>query len=98
MAIIIHEEKKSGQGWFGFGILFVTIAILGIASYYLFFVEPDLLNTTVAPVKIESIEELQKLKFNPQSVLTGGALKDKQTIPLPSPGASAGNQTPFGIM
>jgi hypothetical protein len=98
MAIIIHEEKRGGQGWFGFGVAFITLTILGVASYYLFFIKPDLIDSKVAPVKIESIEELRKLNFKPETVLTGDALKDRQTIPVPTPNASAGNQAPFGVM
>ena len=97
MAIFIEEEKKGSGRWFGFGVLFVTLLIVGVAVYYLFFVQPQLFNIVV-PIKLQSIDELTKIAtFNPQTVLNSDFYKSlKQVIPPPSP-PPAGNATPFNV-
>lgn len=97
MAIFIEEEKKGGGRWFGFGIVFISLIIVGIAVYYLFFVQTQLFNV-VLPIKLQSIDELTKIaNFNPQTVINSDFYKSlKQVIPPPSP-PPAGNASPFNV-
>jgi hypothetical protein len=96
MAINIQEEKQSRGGWFGFGITLVVLVILGVAFYYLFFVQPELIDT-VAPLPLQSIDQLTQLQFDPAQVVqspffTGlRQLVPAQTLP------PAGNASPFGV-
>jgi len=95
MAIYIQEEKGNGGGWFGFGILFVSLAIVGVAAYYLFFVKPDLINT-VAPIQLQSIDELARIQFDPKEVVSGQFFSNLSQFVQPPNPAPAGNSTPFG--
>ncbi len=99
MAIVIQEEQGKKGGWFGFGILFTILIIMGIAVYYLFFIQPSLINTTIAPLQLQSLNQMQSLNFDPQSVITHTVINgtnNKQSIPVPNP--STGNSTPFGVL
>jgi len=96
MAIVIQEEKQKGGEWFGFGILFVVLAIIGISVYYLFFVKPDLINT-VAPLKLRSIDELSRLQFNPADVISSPFFGSLSSIVAPPSPPPAGNSSPFGV-
>lgn len=96
MAIVIQEEKNTGS-WFGFWILITILIIVGVALYYLFFVEPELL-TSVSPSKTAgSIEEFSQINFDPRSVMESDLFKGKkQHIPVTSP-VHSGNLMPFGV-
>ncbi len=95
MAIVIQEEKNTGS-WFGFSILLVVLVVLGIALYYLFFVQPEIL-TAVTAKNLESIEEFSRMQFDPQTVTNSDFFKgQKQFIPL-TPVVSGGNPRPFGV-
>lgn len=95
MAIVIQEEKNGGS-WFGFGILLLILVVLGVALYYLFFVEPQILNA-VTTKNLESIEEFSQMNFDPRSVTESEFFKkQKQYIPL-TPIVNIGNPRPFGV-
>jgi len=97
MAIVIEEENKGNSRLFSFGLFFIILIIIGVAVYYLFFKNPQLLDV-VAPVKLQSIDELAAIsKFDPKKVLDSSFYKSlKQVIPYPSP-PPAGNGSPFGV-
>ena len=97
MAIFIEEENKGGSKWFGFGVMFIVLVIIGASVYYLFFVQPELINTAV-PIKLQSINDiLQLTQFKPTDVLNGSFYKSlKQVVPPPSP-PPAGNASPFNV-
>lgn len=97
MAIVIRDEKQNRSGWFGFGILFVVLAIIGAATYYLFFVKPEIINT-VAPVQLQSIDQLAHVNFDPADIL-GSTFFTTLTQPVPPPAPpTPGNPTPFGSL
>ena len=98
MAIVIQEEQGKKGGWFGFGLLFTILLIVGIAVYYLFFIAPSVINTTIAPMQLQSLDKIQSLNFDPQSVITNSIINNtgKQSIPAPNP--TTGNSTPFGVL
>jgi len=97
MAIVIQEEQKERGGWFGFGIVLLILLCIGIAAYYLFFVDPNLINSAFVPVQLESLDELSKLDFSIDDIASGGIFGEKrQFVPLPSLPTSR-NIQPFGI-
>jgi hypothetical protein len=92
MAIVIQEEKNKGS-WFGFGMLFVILIILGIALYYLFFVQPQILTSAG---ESQSLEEFSRMQFDPRTVIESDIFtQQKQFIPLTAP--AGGNPRPFGV-
>lgn len=94
MAIVIQEEKNNGS-WFGFSILLVILVIVGISLYYLFFVQPEILEKT--STSLESIEEFSQMNFDPQTVIQSDFFKGKKPfIPL-TPFANVNNPRPFGV-
>ena len=100
MAIVIQEDKKSGGGWFGFGILLIVCIVIGISAYYLFFVQPSLIENVVpASTQLKTITDLQALHFDAGSVVGEftDAQNPKKFFPVPVTPSAAGNQTPFGI-
>lgn len=56
MAIVL-EEQKSRFPWFFFLILFLIVLILGIAGYFLFYVQPDLVGR-VLPSSFTGVVDL----------------------------------------
>ena len=97
MAIVIQEEQKQKGGWFGFGIVLLVLLCIGVAAYYLFFVDPNLIDSAFVPVELESLDELSNLDFSLSDVASGGIFGDRrQFVPLPSLPTSQNTQ-PFGI-
>ncbi|KKS82682.1 MAG: hypothetical protein UV58_C0007G0033 [Candidatus Wolfebacteria bacterium GW2011_GWC1_43_10] len=96
MAIVIEEEKEKGGRWFGFGVIFIILAILGVAVYYLFFVKPDLIGAVV-PIKFRSIDELARLQFDPQEVVSSEFFRSSRQFVPPPTIIPAGNASPFGV-
>ena len=95
MAIVIEQEKKNEGGFFGFVVFIVVVAIIGFAIYYLFFVSPELISTAV-PVRLKSIDELQKMDFRPSDLISGDFFQSLKQIQA-SQRPPAGNSAPFGI-
>ena len=96
MAIYIEEDKEKGGGIFGFGVLLVVLIVIGVAVYYLFFVQPAIIST-VAPVQLRSIDELTRAQFDPSRVISSPFFTGlRQFVPEPSL-LPAGNAAPFGV-
>ncbi|MFA7201652.1 MAG: hypothetical protein WC099_01495 [Candidatus Paceibacterota bacterium] len=98
MAIVIQEDRKKSGGWFGFGLLFLILIIVGLTAYYLFFVQPDLIDTTIRPSsQLQAIDDLKTLQFNSTKTLEQFTAGKKQFIPIPSTPNTQGNAIPFGV-
>jgi len=97
MAIYIKEEsgKKSG-GLFGFGLLFLVLVMIGVAVYYMFFVKPELISA-VAPLQLQSIDQLAQIDFDPASVINSDFFKQLKQLVPPQTLKPAGNSSPFGV-
>ena len=97
MAIYIHEEggKKRG-GLFGFGLLFLVLIMVGVAVYYMFFVKPELI-AAVAPVQLQSIDQLAQMNFDPASVINSDFFTQLKQLVPPQTLKPAGNSSPFGV-
>lgn len=98
MAIVIQEDKKRQGGWFGFGILFLVLIVIGLSAYYLFFVQPDLLENTITPSsQLQAIDDLKSVQLNSAKILDQFTKGGKQFIPIASTPNAQGNATPFGV-
>ncbi len=95
MAIVIQEEKTSG-GWFGFSVLMLVLIVIGIALYYLFFVQPELLTTGTAK-NFETIEEFSQMNFDPKQVIESDFFKSQKQFMPSTPVSNPGNPRPFGM-
>lgn len=96
MAIFIEEERRGEGRWFGFSLISVILVIIGVAAYYLFFVSPEFIHTAI-PAKLSPIDDLTKINFNPQDVISGDFFRSvRSLVPAQSSGV-IGNVTPFGI-
>jgi flagellar basal body-associated protein FliL len=93
MAIVIEEEKNkinilSIITWL------VIIVIIGLAVYYIFFSQPQLIEVAT-PSSFQNINPLAKINISPENVINGPAFQSlKSTITLPAPG-NAGRGNPF---
>ncbi len=96
MAILIEEEKKNGGSWFGFGLLFIILTILGVAAYYLFFVKPEIIGN-VTSTKTTAIDDLAQIDFDPNSVVNGDFFKTLKQVVPPPVAQQGSNFTPFGV-
>lgn len=67
MAIVIQEEKRN-INWFALVVFILIIAAIVGAIYYLFFLQPSLIEK-LAPPQLQSIKELAKIKLNPEEIV-----------------------------
>ncbi len=96
MAIVIHDEEQKRSSWFGFTVVFVVVLMIGIAAYYVFFVQPAVINQ-VAPLELQSLDSIRALQFDPQTVVTNPLfVHDQPSIPPPQVPIGS-NAQPFGI-
>lgn len=96
MAIYIKEENKKGGKWFGFIFIIIVLSIIGVASYYVFFIKPEII-TNITPSKLKSINKFANTDFNPEDVINSKFFKNlKQVLPEKKI-EPAGNSSPFGV-
>lgn len=93
MAIVIEEEKNRISP-ISIATWLVVMIIIGLAAYYIFFSQPQLVEIT-APQIFQNIDPLSKVNINPEDVVNGPGFQSlKSTITLPEPG-NAGRANPF---
>jgi len=61
MAIVVQSEQGSRLNLIGIVGWMVVIFIVGIAAYYLFFKQPDLIAFTVSPERREEFDTVKKI-------------------------------------
>ena len=94
MAIIVEEEKKSGNlmlilGWVA------VFAVLAAAAYYIFFANPDTV-TVIPSGALSTIAPFANITLHPDDVFTGiQGLKSTVTLPSPTGPAPVGRTNPF---
>lgn len=97
MAIIIEEERSKTNlvsllGWSA------IVIILLVATYYIFFAAPDLVNIA-PPANFQNITPLAQISLAPEEVLTSPAFQalEPPSFPLPTPQgpAAVGRANPF---
>jgi len=85
MAIVIEENGSSNRnGIFGIIGWLVFLAIAGVAVYYVFFAQPELVSIP-ATGSLGTIAPIAQLSLDPQSVVNSPAFQAlTSTIPLPT--------------
>jgi len=96
MAIIIEEEKKRSN-IFAFLGWFVVIAIIAVAIYYIFFIEPP--SATILPTgTLQQVSALPVASINPQDVINSQGFQSLQPYiaePSSTSPAGLGRSNPF---
>ncbi len=94
MAIIIEEEQQSSASIITVLVWVVIVGVVGVATYYLFFKNPDLASFST-PESFKSTEALSKIDLNPERLMRSPAfLELKQYVSLPQP-TKLGRTNPF---
>lgn len=96
MAIIIDEDKKKSFPFAFVGWLAI-LAIICVAAYYIFFVQPQLV-ILPTPANLDSIAPFANAAINPSDIVSSSAFTSlRSTIVPPSPKgpASIGKSNPF---
>ncbi len=97
MAIYIKEEKnKNGGRWFSFIFIIVVLSIIGIASYYIFFIKPQIIKNITSP-QLRSIDKFSNINFNPEDVVNSKFFKSLKQLTQQTKLKPAGNSSPFGV-
>ncbi len=93
MAIIVEEEKTK-VNILKIVMWVALLAIIGVAVYYIFFAEPQLVEFAVPPAFL-NINPLATVSLNPDEVINGQAFQAlKPYVTPPTPGNS-GRPNPF---
>lgn len=93
MAIIIEEEKRK-INWFALSVIVLITATIVGAIYYLFFVQPSLIEK-VAPPKLQSIKELSKIKLDPETIINNPRFQILKQYGNPIEIGQVGKSNPF---
>lgn len=93
MAIIVEEEKR-GSGILTFITWVTIIGVIGFASYFVFFKQPEIIDIVVPP-EFEDIEEISKAELRPEAIESDPVFNSlKQYVTLPKEG-EVGRSNPF---
>ncbi len=94
MAIIVEQEKKS-VNWFAVVIAIVVIGVVFFGAYFLFFKRPDVIEV-VTPGKLDQINKLSKISFQPEEVVNSPSFKSlRQYGSSTTPTQTQGRENPF---
>lgn len=94
MAIIIEQEKRK-INWFAVITVIFIIALLTVASYYLFFTATPSIEA-VFPIRVQSLSELAQTEFDPQKIFSHPIYNTlQQIIPLLSVSTTTVRDNPF---
>jgi hypothetical protein len=93
MAIVVEEERNSGGGVVNILIWLVLLGIVGSAIYYVFIVNPQIVEMAM-PAGFQNTQQLSKT-IKPESVISGSNFQNlKKYVEVPEPG-SVGRTNPF---
>ena len=96
MAIIVDEEEKKSNLFSVVGWLALFI-IVGVAIYYVFFAQPQLVSIPAAG-NLNTIAPIAQISLHPDTIVQSPAfqaLKSTITVPVPNGPASVGRTNPF---
>ena len=88
MAIIVEEEKKP-INWFSLLGGIITIIIIFVGSYYVFFKKPELIESVI-PKDYQNLSQISQLSLNTEGVFQSTFFK----LPPKQYGSNLTNQTP----
>ena len=92
--VIVVEEQKNGASILSIVTWLTIIGILGAATYYIFFKQPDIIQFA-APANLGATQQIAKINLDANSILNNPSFKSLKTyIALPKAG-NAGRQNPF---
>ena len=95
MAIIVEEENnKSSVSLILVASWVVAIAIVGAGAYYVFFANPQLVETAL-PSNFKNTQDLSKINLQPDEVANNLFFKSLRTPIVPQNAASPGKANPF---
>lgn len=96
MAIVIESKEKKGANWFAILIIFISIIIIGVATYFLFFSKTPLIENIISQ-QLDVTSQLSQIQIDPQSITQNKifqSLKTYTTLLTPSLSA-VGKSNPF---
>lgn len=94
MAILVQEEKKP-VNWIGMLTVIFVIVVVFVLSYFLFFKKPEIIDQ-VTPKSLENINELSKVRFDPEEVVSAPAFQNLKSYASPvTPRETPGKSNPF---
>ena len=94
MAIVIQEEQQSTSGIMIVVIWGVILLVIGVAVYYVFFKNPEIV-ATKTPSNFENTEQISKIKLDPNEVLSDPKFQALKAHVSPIVLPSVGRVNPF---
>jgi len=96
MAIVIESKEKKGANWFAILIIFISIIIIGVAAYFLFFSKTPLIENIISQ-QLDVTSQLSQIQIDPQSITQNKIFQSLETYAtLLAPSLSAiGKANPF---
>ena len=89
---IVVEGEKSGVGIVRFLMWLAILVIAGTSVYYVFFVEPQLVDVAI-PKELEQIDPLVSVSLSPEEVIN--VLESLRPHVAPPVAGNAGRSNPF---
>lgn len=93
MAIVLEEEKNNNVNIINLVTWLVVIAVIVALVYYIFFNQPQLVDVS-PPANLQTVDQLSKITFDPNSVVNNLSQGFRQSINPPVPG-NAGRPEPL---
>lgn len=93
MAIVIQEEKRK-INWFALGVVVLIMAIIFGAIYYLFFVQPSLIEKATSP-QLQSVKDLSEIKLDTDAIFNNPNFQILKQYINPIEIGQAGKNNPF---
>lgn len=93
MAIVIQEERRK-INWFALSVILLIAAIIIGAAYYLFFVQPSLIEKA-APLNLQSIKEISSIKLDPEAIVNNSRFQILKQYAEPIEIGPVGKSNPF---
>lgn len=94
MAIIIEQEKKP-INWIGILTGAIIVVALFGGAYYLFFKNPQILETATTGGKLGSVKNITEIKFDPEPIIQRMQTDFNVQLDATIPEATPGRQNPF---